>query len=160
MTSPPSPLATELPPLPFALDGLLTIQLWTLLTAFERRLATQLQELGAPLAGLRQIGEVMTQPDGVRQGELARRLGVRPPTISAAVTRLEEKGLVRRVPDPDDPRARRVCLAGDASLLPGVDVLQRMESALFSDLSADERAGFREMLATLGERLETGWRAE
>lgn len=141
------------PSLPFALDGLLTVQLWTLLTAFERRLASELQELGTSIAGFRLIGEVMTEPDGVRQAELARRLGVSPPTISAAVTRLEEAGLVFRMQDPDDSRARRVCLSGDTSLLPGVEVLQRMESALFAGLSDDERAGVRRALSTLSERL-------
>src|SRR5574341_2207842 len=41
-------------------------------------------------------------------GDLAARERVRPPTVTAAVGRLEERGLVVRHPDPDDRRVVRV----------------------------------------------------
>jgi DNA-binding MarR family transcriptional regulator len=41
-------------------------------------------------------------------GELAQLERVRPPTITAAVGRLEDEGLVERKPDPDDRRVARV----------------------------------------------------
>lgn len=47
---------------------------------------------------------------GVQQtiGELASALQVSQPTMSSTVRRLEDKALVRLVPDPDDRRIRRV----------------------------------------------------
>jgi len=136
------------------LDQLGVLQLWSLLSSFELRLAAELAELGLSVAAFRLIGEVMLEPAGIRQGELARRLGVRPPTVSAAVTRLEQSGLIHRVTDPHDPRARRVCLSANAPLLPGLDVLQRMEVALFDGMTAEERAQTIDMLSTLNRRLQ------
>ncbi|MFT5682280.1 MAG: DNA-binding MarR family transcriptional regulator [Myxococcota bacterium] len=130
------------------------IALWALFISFERRLADELVELGVSVSGFRLIGEVMREPGGVRQGELARRLGVRPPTVSAAVARLEKQGLIYRIQDPDDPRARRVCLSPGTSLLPGIDVLARMESAMFGGMTDGEREQARATITTLTQRLE------
>jgi DNA-binding MarR family transcriptional regulator len=44
-------------------------------------------------------------------GDLARALQVSQPTMSSTVKRLEEKGLVILVPDPDDRRIRRVSVS-------------------------------------------------
>jgi len=128
--------------------------LWALFVSFERRLATELGALGLTVSSFRLIGEVMREPDGIRQAELARRLGVRPPTVSAAVGRLEERGLVRRIPDPDDPRARRVCLSPEASLMPGLDVLSRMNDLLFGAMTDAERSQARALIQALAHRLE------
>ncbi len=56
----------------------------------------------------------------VTLGELAARERVRPPTITAAVGRLEEAGLVRREVDPTDRRVARVSLTG-----PGNELIRR-----------------------------------
>jgi len=45
-------------------------------------------------------------------GDLAALERVRPPTVTAAVARLEERGLVERRPDPDDRRVARVEITG------------------------------------------------
>ncbi|MDG1478564.1 MAG: MarR family transcriptional regulator [Myxococcota bacterium] len=131
-----------------------SVRLWSLLVAFERRLAHELSDLGISVSGFRLIGEVSRSPDGVRQAELARRLGVRPPTVSAAVARLEAQGLVRRVPDPDDPRARRVLLADGVALRPGFDVLGRMDELLCGGMPESERQQTLAILDTLTQRLE------
>ena len=136
-----------------SLEGLVVLKLWSVVAAFERRLADELDSFGLSVAAFRLIGEVMREPEGVRQGELAHRLGVRPPTISAAVARLERDGLVSRSPDPEDPRARRVHLAPGAPLLPGVELLQRLESLLVDGLDDEARTGLDEALSHLADRL-------
>lgn len=72
---------------------------------------------------------------GVEQtiGELARALQVSQPTMSSTVKRLEEKGLVTLVPDPDDRRIRRVSVtpAGAST---------RKQSVLALDASRGELA--------------------
>lgn len=45
---------------------------------------------------------------GLRLGELGRRLGISPSTLSRNLDRLESRNLVRRGSDPDDRRALRV----------------------------------------------------
>lgn len=136
------------------LDDLLVVTLWTTAIAFERRLAAELATMGLSVASFRLIGEVMREPQGVRQGELARRLGVRPPTVSTAVAKLEADGIVSRVPDPSDPRARLVLLAENAPLLPGIDLFQRLESLLVAGLNADEQSQLRAGLSQLTANLQ------
>jgi DNA-binding MarR family transcriptional regulator len=53
-----------------------------------------------------------------RMGELAERMAISAPTVSRLVECLGERGLVERVPDPDDHRATQVRLsaAGTARL--------------------------------------------
>ncbi len=139
---------------PSPLASLDVVALWALFISFEQRLAAELAPLGLTVSGFRLIGEVMSSPDGIRQSELARRLGVRPPTISAAVRRLEERGFVYRTPDPEDPRARRVCLSPETSLGAGVDVLSRLNERLFGGLTPGEREGARSLIKTMSDRLE------
>jgi DNA-binding MarR family transcriptional regulator len=51
----------------------------------------------------------------VRQNVLAERIGIEAMTLSGYIDRLEVKGLVERIPDPDDRRAKLVQLTEKAS---------------------------------------------
>jgi DNA-binding MarR family transcriptional regulator len=50
---------------------------------------------------------------GLRLGELGRRLGIAPSTLSRNIDRLVDRGLVIRGPDPDDRRAQRAELTDE-----------------------------------------------
>jgi DNA-binding MarR family transcriptional regulator len=52
--------------------------------------------------------------DGVTQSELAEILELEKPSLGRLLDRLESKGWVRRAPDPQDRRAKRVFLTDDA----------------------------------------------
>jgi len=54
--------------------------------------------------------EALSDSDGLRLGELGRRLGIAPSTLSRNLDRLEDRGFVVRGPDPDDRRALRASL--------------------------------------------------
>lgn len=129
------------------LAELLVVQLWALHVAFHARLEHALAPLGISAAGFRLVGELMRAPEGLRQRELSRRLGVRAPTVSVAVSRLEADGIVRRVEDPADPRAWRVLLAPGAPLGPGVAVLEGLEADLVGSISEAERLHLLSLLA-------------
>lgn len=68
------------------------------------------------------------EPEGLRVGDLAARLGVRPPTVSQLLETLVERGLVERYADEHDRRAIRVRLS-----LQG-----RMQAARFRERALDE----------------------
>jgi len=54
--------------------------------------------------------EALSGSDGLRLGELGRRLGIAPSTLSRNLDRLEDREFVVRGPDPDDRRALRASL--------------------------------------------------
>ncbi len=138
---------------PEGLEGLVVLELWGLSVLFEQRLALELAEFGMSVPAFRLLGELMGEPEGLRQAELARRLGVRPPTVSVAVAKLEAQGLVDRVVDPSDTRARLVRLSEGAPLGPGVAVLQRLEGVLLGGGDPLDAAGLIGTLRLLSERL-------
>ncbi|PNH83917.1 MarR family winged helix-turn-helix transcriptional regulator [Arthrobacter sp. AFG20] len=70
-----------------------------------RRLDADGEPSAAQLSTLKMLLE-----DGVRVGEIARNLGVRVPSATEQVIKLERAGLARREADPDDSRAVRVVL--------------------------------------------------
>ncbi|HEX4644509.1 MAG TPA: MarR family transcriptional regulator [Verrucomicrobiae bacterium] len=54
------------------------------------------------------------EKDGLRLGELAERGGISKQTMTSAIRHVENAGLIRRKPDPDDARAVRVYLTAEA----------------------------------------------
>jgi DNA-binding MarR family transcriptional regulator len=74
------------------------------------RLARRLRQQGETSASPTQLAVLATvERDGpLTLGELAAVEHVQPPTITAAVGRLEDRGLVRRINDPVDRRVARV----------------------------------------------------
>jgi MarR family transcriptional regulator for hemolysin len=147
-SAPPDPSVAPSghPPTAGRLDGLLGLRVWALHVQFEARLERALARLGLTPAEFRLIGEVMQAPAGIRQGDLARRLGVRAPTVSAAVSRLEADGMVCRRTDPRDPRARLIVMADNAPLLHGVEILEAIEGDLYGVLTTAERRTVADLL--------------
>lgn len=78
---------------------------------------------------------------GVRVGEIARNLGVRVPSATEQIIKLEKAGLVRREADPDDSRAVRVVLTADGR--DAVELANRRRNAVMAgileSLTDDER---------------------
>jgi DNA-binding MarR family transcriptional regulator len=92
----------------------------------------------------------------VRIGDLARREAVTPPAMTKTVAALEQRGLVRRAPDPQDGRAVRVIatLAGKRLVLRGRDSrITRIRAAL-SRLDAVDHGRLEAAIDAL-ERLVT-----
>ena len=91
------------------------------------------------------------QKEGVTQTELGERLAVRPATVTNALRRLERKGLVRRVSDPDDQRISRVFPTDE-----GRERRAEVEEQ-WSELERETLAGFddcaRDLLRSLLSRI-------
>ncbi len=83
--------------------------------------------------------------------ELSELEGVDPPTLSRAVSRLEEQGLFRRLPDPDDRRAATVEATAAGKRLQRRLRAARADSlrARLAELGEDERSLLHEALPAL-----------
>lgn len=80
-------------------------------TEMDRRIATS--NLSVTPAEVRALAHA-ARAGSVRQNVLAERLGVEPMTLSTLIDRLEARGLVQRVADPADRRAKLVELTDAA----------------------------------------------
>jgi DNA-binding MarR family transcriptional regulator len=83
--------------------------------------------------------------DGVRVGEIARNLGVRVPSATEQIIKLERAGLARREPDPADSRAVRVMLTPEGRA--AVESANQRRNAVMADILASLTERDREALA-------------
>jgi DNA-binding MarR family transcriptional regulator len=104
--------------------------------------------------------EALAQMGSMRLGDLGRRLGITPSTLTRNLARLEDGKLVSRVEDPDDRRASRVGLTGAgeraAASLRKQD--EAFAGAILDALPADRReavaAGLAELLVAVRRATE------
>jgi DNA-binding MarR family transcriptional regulator len=92
--------------------------------------------------------------DGTRITELAERLGVTKQAASQLVDDLEALGVLARVPDPDDARARRVVFTklGREGFFEGLAVLRGLEQELAASIGPKNMEQMRcTLIAILAE---------
>jgi DNA-binding MarR family transcriptional regulator len=93
---------------------------------------------------------------GVRVGEIARNLGVKVPSATEQVIKLEKAGLARREADPDDSRAVRVVLTpqGRAAVESADQRRNAVMSGILVTLSEPERQALAAALPVV-EKINT-----
>jgi len=96
--------------------------------------------------------------DGIRLTELARRVGVTKQAVGQLVDDLAALGMVERVSDPADSRAKliRFSRLGYAALLQGLTVLSELQGALAAAVGARRMRALHETLALVIATLESG----
>ena len=87
-----------------------------LVNAWDAYLEARVREMDVGLTG-RQATALWMAKDPLSMGELSTQLSCDPSSATGIVDRLERKGLVRRVADPGDRRAKRVELTPDGKAL-------------------------------------------
>jgi len=89
--------------------------------------------------------------DGVRQTALAERLGITKQAIGPLIDDLEAEGVVERVDDPTDRRAKLVrwTSRGRRALRDGLGVLARLERELAREVGAKQLAALADTLEAL-----------
>lgn len=105
--------------------------------------------------------EALSVSGALRQGELGRRLGITPSTLTRNLTRLVDAGLVERLADPEDARAARVRLRPAG--VQAAEEVRRQEhafaEAVLERLTADRREvivdGLHELLVAVRAETET-----
>ncbi|PKN80941.1 MAG: hypothetical protein CVU47_08480 [Chloroflexi bacterium HGW-Chloroflexi-9] len=93
---------------------------------------------------------------GVRAGVIAERSHMAPPNVTSVLDRLEERGLLRRSPDPDDGRATVVELTQDGRALVREIALSGRDALAhdLSELSDEDRLSLLRGLAALIQVME------
>jgi DNA-binding MarR family transcriptional regulator len=93
----------------------------------------------------------MLLDDGVRVGEIARNLGVRVPSATEQIIKLERAGLARREPDPKDSRAVRVVLTAEGRTAVAAANKSRnaVMAGILSSLSDADRAALAAALPVI-----------
>lgn len=113
-----------------------------------RRLDADGELSAAQLSTLKMLLE-----DGVRVGEIARNLGVKVPSATEQIIKLERAGLARREPDPDDSRAVRVTVTEEGRA--AVDSANARRNAvmagILASLSESDRAALAAALPVIGK---------
>ncbi|MDB4976710.1 MAG: transcriptional regulator, MarR family [Myxococcaceae bacterium] len=96
--------------------------------------------------------------EGTRITELAERLGISKQAVSQLVDDLEGFGVVERVPDPDDARARRVAFTrrGRAGFFEGLAILQTLEQELATAIGEKPMAQLRSGLLAILAQVDAG----
>ncbi|PWL17199.1 MarR family transcriptional regulator [Falsochrobactrum shanghaiense] len=114
-------------------------------------LATRLLELGL-YAGQDAVMLQLAAEDGLPPGVLAQRLGVRPPTITKTIARLQSQGFVVKRASETDQRQSHVHLTqmGIEAIRIIEKSIRRTEKDMLKGLDKKERKAFLKML----ERME------
>jgi DNA-binding MarR family transcriptional regulator len=97
------------------------------------------------------MAQLERAPQGLKMGELTRRLMVTGGNVTGITDMLEEEGLVVRTPDPDDQRASRVKLTktGEQQFRRMAAEHERWVVELFDDLTVKQKTRLAELLAAL-----------
>jgi len=117
-----------------------------------RRLDADGELSAAQLSMLKMLLDAGPAAGGVRVGEIARNLGVKVPSATEQIIKLERAGLARREPDPDDSRAVRVTLtdAGLAAVASANERRNTVMAGVLSSLSDEDRAALAAALPVIG----------
>lgn len=86
------------------------------------------------------ILEILRRRDGYSQKEIAKLLGVKPPTVTVSLQRLEKSGLLYRKQDKNDQRITRIYLTeeGRDTIQQGMRDMEQLEQSVFGNFSETE----------------------
>ncbi len=101
------------------------------------------------------MAQLERHPDGLRMGELSKRMMVTGGNITGITDQLEQEKLVVRVPDPKDRRAYSVKLtqAGRRAFADMAAVHEGWIAELLKDISPDEKATLIGLLSKMKQHL-------
>ncbi|HSK55116.1 MAG TPA: MarR family transcriptional regulator [Jiangellales bacterium] len=121
--------------------------------AMEARVLARVREAGYEVTAAQ--GRIFARigPSGTRLSDLATQAQVTKATAGFIVDQLERSGLVRRVPDPDDGRARLVTITdkGQNAVRLAADEVAAVEADWTAHLGARRMRGLRQTLTQLRE---------
>jgi DNA-binding MarR family transcriptional regulator len=119
-----------------------------------RRLAAHLERYDLTLAQFRVLAQLQAVPDTSQQA-LADWLSVSKGNMVGLLNRLEDRGLVQRLPDPQDGRTHVVCLTEQGAVLAARVVPEQEElvSECMEVIAPAEQRTLHQLLHTLDRAL-------
>jgi DNA-binding MarR family transcriptional regulator len=149
-----SDLPNDVPALPDSLEFLR--MLWAVNHGIERNSRSMEESLGLT-AQQRMVIRLIGHTDEIFAGPLAEILRVDPGTLSAAIKRLEKRGLVKRRADTEDRRRVRLTLSPKGKSLdrPADGTIEGAVSKALADIPSAKVKVAREVLAALVAQLES-----
>lgn len=113
-------------------------------------------------AGQDQIMMALDEEDGLTPGQLAQKLGVRPPTITKTINRLQAQGFVEKGASQTDARVAHVSLteAGRDAIGEITKSVKKTEKAALRGLDKKERKTLQKLLRRVEANLAGGTPAE
>ena len=111
---------------------------------------------GSGRHGQNRVLAVLMMQDGTSQKDLAYLLGIRPQSLSEALAKLEESGMIERRHNEDDKRVVNVYLtdAGRGRALKVAEDRKKNAADVFSVLTDEEKDQLSAILAKLSAKLE------
>jgi DNA-binding MarR family transcriptional regulator len=122
----------------------------------ENEIRTRLRaSFGITLPRFDLMAQLERHPDGLRMGELSRRMMVTGGNVTGITDQLEREGLVLRVPDPHDRRAWAVRLtpAGRSAFADMAAVHEGWIDEMLADITPEDKAALIGMLDMVKGRL-------
>jgi DNA-binding MarR family transcriptional regulator len=151
----------DAPAMARAHDHRQSLKLWLRMLSctvrIENEVRSRLREtFGITLPRFDLMAQLERYPDGLRMGELSRRLMVTGGNVTGITDLLEKEGLVVRVPDPHDRRAYAVKLteAGRGAFAGMAVVHERWIQELLQDIPAADKATLIDLLSKLKLHLD------
>jgi DNA-binding MarR family transcriptional regulator len=140
-----------------------SLKLWLRMLSCTVRIENEIRSrlrtsFGITLPRFDLMAQLERHPDGLRMGELSRRMMVTGGNVTGITDQLEREGLVVRVPDPHDRRAWAVRLtpAGRSAFADMAAVHERWIDEMLADIPAEDKASLIALLASMKQRLRTG----
>jgi DNA-binding MarR family transcriptional regulator len=133
-----------------------SLRVWLRMLACTNLIGNQVRQklqaqFGITLPRFDLMAQLERAPEGLKMGELTRRLMVTGGNVTGITDMLEEEGLVSRTADPDDQRASRVKLtkAGEHQFQRMAAEHERWVVDLFEDLSVKQKTLLADLLMAL-----------
>ena len=106
-------------------------------------------------AGQDQIMLALGSSEGLTPGQLAEQIGVRPPTVTKTINRLQEQGFVERKSSKSDGRQSHIYLtdAGRAALSAIKQAIRKTEKKALAKLGKRDKKRLRKLLAQVEANL-------
>jgi len=130
----------------------LWLRLLTCTQMVEREIRARLRErFSITLARFDLLAQLERHPQGLRMGELSRRMMVTGGNVTGLTSELVAEGLVARMPAPEDRRAFAVRLTpkGKAAFDAMANEHEQWVIDMLADVAAPDRANLYQMLGTL-----------
>jgi DNA-binding MarR family transcriptional regulator len=99
------------------------------------------------------IAGLLVDEEDITQKDLAEKLSVRPATLSVAISKLEERGIVKREPSDLDKRANYLRLTPSSNFTEMTEILNAFEKKISQGISAKDLKTTRKVLGQLLDNL-------